>query len=298
MTDADLQSGNVGRAILKKTVSHPATTFPVALGGLALLWSVVIGPSEPAVLATLLGFVVGAGSWVVNYFIRGERLTAEYVQQLTIQLAQNRKAEFQKLVTDCDAADFTEGGTEASELIAAFNELRDYLMAAKAKGNHGVEQYLALAHDAFHQGIAVLRKALGTFQALQRIDLAGLEKEVRAWKKQLASSEKPEALQRRIDSNEATIRSYRKYEAELQDALAESNGLEQAMKVTLLDLTRLSSVGDGETLVQPDGEAENRLLQAVQAAKRVEDRLTKLGQNDTSADDQVYLEAGKRSQRQ
>ncbi len=282
----------MNRAILKKTVTHPMTTYPVALGVLALIWSVVIKVSEPSVIATLVGFGVGAASWVVNFFIRGEALTAEYVASLKALLKKRQEIDIRQLVIDCHYSEFPEGAKEADELIAAYRQLHDYLVGLQKKGNPSAERYLFLAEDAFQQGVAILQIALGTHRALKGTDIDRLEREVTTWKRQLSRSASREALQQRIDANQTTIDQFREHQAEVETALAKSNELENALKQTYLNLTTLSAVGGTGQLAQHDGEAQSRLLTAVRAAKVVEDRLNKLGRPDTSAD-RMYAEVGK-----
>jgi uncharacterized membrane-anchored protein YhcB (DUF1043 family) len=292
VTEADLTAAAVNKAILKKTVTHPMTTYPVALGVLALIWSVVIKVSEPSVIATLLGFGVGAASWVVNFFIRGEVLTAEHVASLKALHKESQENDIRQLVVDCQQSEFPEGAKEADELIAAYQQLHDYLVGLQKKGNPSAERYLFLAEDAFQQGVKILQTALGTHRALQGTDIDRLEREVTTWRRQLPLSASREALQQRIDANQATINQFREHQAEVETALAESNELENALKQTYLNLTTLSAVGGSGQFAHHDGEAQGRLLTAVRAAKAVEDRLNKLGRPDTSAD-QMYAEAGK-----
>jgi hypothetical protein len=292
-TAEDFTAAAVNRAVVARAIGHPATTYPMAGAILAAVWGVIFGWTEVGLMAMVgLGFLsLAAGVWHV--FIRGEKTAAEYVNKMRALREQFKRTEAVEVEESCRQAGFDEGAKEAGELASAYEKLSQFLSQQTGQARAlTVERYALLAEDTYFQGVAILRKSLALFSALKSVDAQALEAEVAQWRKDSARAINPEALQRKIAANEKTVKLCQQNEAKLQSALAECNGLEAELKSAHLELVDLFSGKEDQPL--PSSGAESRLRQAVEAARRVEDRLTQLGEPDHSAD-QAYLEAGQKT---
>lgn len=76
----------IGQARMVESISHNLTKFPLAVGGLGLFGVVVFGSSFPLLCVAAGGMVVGVSSWVVNYFIRGDELSMQYIRAIQSQI--------------------------------------------------------------------------------------------------------------------------------------------------------------------------------------------------------------------
>jgi hypothetical protein len=282
-TAEDFTPRAVQRAVLHDTLQHPATIVPAALATVAALWSVAIDLS-PASLLAMLGFgFVSAGAWVINYIGRGDKLVEQHIQKLRALRAAYEHREVDELALVCRQAGFLAGAKEAQELTAAYHKLHHFLVEEQAgQENASGARFRVLAEDTYRQGVAILRRALTLFQALQRVEVDTLEQERKAWIRQREQEGSSESLERNIEAHTKRLDRYRRREEELRALIAQLNELETALETAYLEVVDL--VGQ-ETSVGPfESGAAAHLERAVEAARRVEQRLRGFGDEDTRAD--------------
>src|SRR5262249_48226835 len=90
----DFTGAAVERAVLKESLQHPATIYPLAASALALSWTVIVAPS-PVSLGLMLGLAfTSASSFVYNYVVKGPERAQNYVNRLR---ELRRKCEVQSL---------------------------------------------------------------------------------------------------------------------------------------------------------------------------------------------------------
>ena len=277
----------VQRAVLHNTLQHPATILPGALATVAALWSVAIGLS-PAALIAMLGFgFVSAAAWVINYVGRGDTLAAQYVQKLRALRAEYERREMADLALACQHAGFDAGAKEAQELTAAYHKLHQFLvMQQTGQGYASSERFRVLAEETYRHGVAILHRALNLFQALQGFDVQALEQERQAWLSQRQQEGPSESLERNIEAHTKRLARYHQREEELRTLIAQLNELETALETSYLEVIDL--VGQETSAGLFESGAAAHLERAVEAARRVEQRLRGFGDEDTRADDE-YL---------
>ena len=277
----------VQRAVLHNTLQHPATILPGALATVAALWSVAIALS-PAALIAMLGFgFVSAAAWVINYVGRGDILAAQYVQKLRALRAEYERREMADLALACQHAGFVAGAKEAQELTAAYHKLHQFLVVQQTgQGYASRERFRVLAEETYRHGVAILHRALNLFQALQGFDVHALEQERQAWISQRQQEGPSESLERNIEAHTKRLARYRQREEELRTLIAQLNELETALETSYLEVVDL--VGQETSAGLFESGAAAHLERAVEAARRVEQRLRGFGDGDTRADDE-YL---------
>jgi hypothetical protein len=285
-TAEDFTPRAVQRAVLRDTLQHPATILPAALATVAALWSVAIALS-PASLIAMLGFgFVSAGAWVINYIGRGDKLVEQHIQKLRAVRAEHERHEVEELALACRHAGFIAGAKEAGELTAAYDKLRHFLVEQRGdQGNASGERFRILAGETYRQGVVILHRALNLFQALQRVDVGTLEQERKAWIGQREQEGPSESLERNIEAHTKRLDRYRRREEELHALIAQLNELETALETAYLEVVDL--VGHASNVGIESGAAAH-LERAVEAARRVEQRLRGFGDEDTRADEE-YL---------
>jgi hypothetical protein len=287
-TAEDFTPRAVQRAILRDTLQHPTTIVPAALAAVAVLWSVAIDLS-PASLLAMLGFgFVSAGAWVINYIGRGDTLVEHHIRQLRALRAVYECREAEELVLACRRAGFLEGAKEAEELTGAHRKLQQFLADQQAgQGNATGERFRVLAEETYRHGITILQRGLNLFQALQGFDVETLEQERKAWIRQREQREPSESLERNIEAHTKRLDRYRRREEELRGLIAQLNELETALETAYLEVVDL--VGhEASTGIFESGAAAH-LERAVEAARRVEQRLRGFGDEEAQADKE-YLD--------
>jgi hypothetical protein len=287
-TAEDFTPQAVRRAVLRDTLQHPATILPAALAMVAALWSVAIDLS-PASLLAMLGFgFVGAGAWVINYIGRGDTLVEHHIRKLRAWRAEYERREVEELALACRRAGFAAGVKEGEELTAAYHKLHQFLVERQTgQSDASSERFRVLAEETYRHGIIILQRALNLFQALQRVDVDTLERERQAWVRQLAQEEASESLERNIDAHTKRLDRYRRREEELGALIAQLNELETALETAYLEVVDL--VGQAASGVVFESGAAAHLERAVEAARRVEQRLRGFGNEGPRADEE-YLE--------
>jgi len=286
-TAEDFTPRAVQRAVLQDTLQHPATILPGALATVAALWSVAIDLS-PAALMAMLGFgFVSAAAWVINYVGRGDTLAAQHVQKLRTLRAEYERRAVEELALACQRAGFLAGAKEAQELTAAYHKLHHFLVEQQAgQGHVSGERFRVLAEDTYRHGVSILQHALNLFQALQHVDVATLEQERQAWIRQRQHEGPSESLERNLEAHTKRLDRYRQREEELRTLLAQLNELETALETVYLEVIDL--VGQDASARLFESGAAAHLERAVEAARRVEQRLRGFGDEDTRADEE-YL---------
>jgi len=277
----------VQRAVLHDTLQHPATVLPAALATVATLWSVVLDLS-PASLLAMLGFgFVSAAAWVINYVGRGDTLAAQHVQKLRALRADYERREVAELALACQHAGFSAGTKELQDLTAAYERLQQFLRQQRAGQKHASsERFRVLAEETYRHGVALLQRALNLFQALQSFDVHTLEQERQAWINQQHHEGPSESLARNIEAHTKRLARYHRREEELRTLLAQLNELETALETSYLEVVDL--VGQDTSVGLFESGAAAHLERAVDAARRVEQRLRGFGDEDTHADEE-YL---------
>ncbi len=295
-TADDFTGHAVNVAVLKQTLQHPLTIFPTAVAGCGLIIGAVFGMTPGLFLGILGSAGLGGASWIVNFFFRGEQLAQAYVQRLRAQRIEIEFRELQAVAAACADASFTGGADAANRLTSSYWKLRSYLQEQLAGADDATAQRLvSLADDTYRQGIGIVSRALQVSNALRGTAVAALEREIAVWKKQMRdpASNGREALEQKIAVYKERIDLYHQREETLQQLLAQATELESALEKAYLEA--VTFVGrDGNELMS-NADAASALETAVEAARRVEQRLRGLEHDSTTADEE-YLAVAKRSE--
>jgi hypothetical protein len=233
-----------------------------------------------------LGFV-SAVAWVINYVGRGDILAEQHIQKLRALRVEYERREVAELALACQRAGFSAGTKEVQELTVAYHKLQQFLRQQPAGQAHASsERFRVLAEETYRHGVALLQRALNLFQALQSIDVHTLEQERQAWISQQQQAGQSESLARNIESHTKRLDQYQRREEELWTLIAQLNELETALTTAYLEIVDL--VGQQTSVGLFESGAAAHLERAVEAARRVEQRLRGFGDEDTRADEE-YL---------
>lgn len=292
-TAEDFTPRAVQRAVLQQTLHHPATILPAALATVAALWSLAIDLSPTSLVAMLGCSFVSVAAWVINYVGRGEHLAAQHIRALQQSRDAQEHQAVATLIQECRDAGFEDGAKEASELTAAYAKLQQFLLTQLAgQDDARGTRFQVLAEETYRYGVAILHKALNLFQALQRVDVQALEQERQSWISQRQEQPVSPSLERNIAAHTQRLERYHERQEELHALLAQLNELETALETAYLEIVDL--VGEASSTVLFDSQAVSGLQTAVDAARRVEQRLRALGEEEVPGDE-TYLRAGEQS---
>lgn len=296
---AEDYTGNAARKyVFSEAVQHPTTIFSAAVAILGGIYMGLVSFDETSLAVAAGGAVFSLASWVYHYFVRGEKLAAEYQQHRIKQREKKKKRKVQDIERSFRVARFKTGEEAARELKEAYFRLRDFLKE-KYKGNMSsrAERFMLLADDAYEQGVQFLNKAYTLYDALSRMDEAKLKYELKDWiqeRDELKENTKikPELKKMMLETVRDKIRLHRRRlelretrEDSLRQVLAQCEVLEATLDASYLEMVDMM---DEDFAVQQKDVA-SKLERAVNATRKVEDRLRGLGRDD--ADDDIYLKA-------
>jgi hypothetical protein len=298
-TADDFSKKAIRKHVFSEAVQHPGTIFSAAVAILSGVYMGLVSFDETSFAVAAGGAVFSLLSWVYHYFIRGDKVAAQYVKDLQRQRDRDKEQQGEDIERKCRAIGFYEGEQAAAELKQAYMRLFIFLNKKFKKNKTTTAQrFMVLAEETYSQGILFLKKALSLYMALRHMDEPKLKKELQDWVKErdelkTDEKQKPELKKMRLDTVRDKIRSHRKRlelcnerKETLKQVLAQCEVLEATLDNAYLEVV---------DLIEDDFRARHqdvagKLEKAVAAARRVEDRLRGLGKEDTSEDD-IYLKA-------
>jgi hypothetical protein len=288
----------IERAVLAETLQHPATILPWAGSAVAGVWTLLMGATPESVIALMTGLFVGTAAWVVNFYIRGDARAQNHVEKLRSLRREHDVESLEELEANCLSVDFHQGAKEAAELKQAYLKFVEFLSSrAKRTEDLQSQRLSVLAEDTYHEGRAILAKALQIFKALQSVNVESLRVERDSLQKKLKTSKKTQikSFEQQLEVLERRIELYEKQEGLLEQHITESNQLEAALESAYLEAVDLVAQ-DAELSTWQSG-AGTRLERAVDAARRTEERLRELS-NGTRPEDEMYLNVSKSKQKE
>ena len=210
-------TGSLQRAVLSRTLQHPFTLYPSAIGLLGLVGLLLFGPILPALVAAGGGLSVGLLHFLTQYFLRSDRVAAAHLKEIHERLeAQQREVLGnleQKLKAAAKRLTGTEYGLQALDqlrMAQARFELLKNLLAEKFKPTEltfsryfvaGEQTYLAVLDNL--DSIASRLQSISTIDARQiaaRIDAIRRQKKIAP-----ADEEEIEALKARVGLREEQL---------------------------------------------------------------------------------------------
>jgi hypothetical protein len=292
----ELDRRKISKEILKQTLQHPVTLFSGSLAIIAFTWCTLFDASPGALLATIGLAALSAGSWVVNFFFRGEGLARKHVKKLGIlrerERAQNRIRVIDDLRKACEEFEFEEGLKELDELIVAYSSLQEVLNGNGNRSSRnllGKERFKTLAEDTLAVALDKIQRALDLFNSLSQVNRKTLERELNTLKRRRAKggleTEEEVRLDGKIESHQSRIQGYDAAEEDIAKLLAEVDTLEGTLEKVALQIGQIG--GSFSDLSDTRSGVGQELIDALTAARRVEERLRKRGEEGDR--DSVYL---------
>ena len=291
----------VSSKVFSEAIQHPTTLFPAAVSILASAQMALMSPSQGAFAIALASGLLSVASFVYHYFISGEKKAARFAREIQRQYEQDHLSRLNDIITESRQEGFQEGVKEGQELEEAYLNLTRYLKDIGKRGSDRATRFLILAEDCYKQGLNILHDALETHKVIFTFPIIKLNDERDQWYDQLKDLNKliengntgltikKEALESKINNHQTRIKTYQEKRNRLEQLMAELESLESALETAHMEAVDLIS---GKTLKNVAIDPANRLEQAVNAAKKVEERLTRMTSGNAE-DDQIYTDAAK-----
>lgn len=287
-TAKDFNPVAVQKAVLRQTIQHPMTMYPTASSLVGLAYFMLISANPIALGIFLGGGAVGAGAWVVNFFMRGRKLSLEHIQKLKDAQEHYRRQIAVDLINECKTEAFDDGAERVSKLKAAFEKLKSFLedRGNKQDGAAAIK-YTLLAEDSCSKGIDLVRGALEVYKVLRTLDIKALEGEKTSIEFKIRklgesgskgrSETDLKILQLKLDSISKRIAIYGERQNLLKELLAQCERQESALEIAHLELVDLMQREQTDLTQEISIEGvHSELESAVCEARQVEEKLRSL----------------------
>ncbi len=289
---SSLTASEIQRRVMRKVMrSGWIWRYPLGLISVLATHALLFGVSLGGLVASVALAFVGLGTFAYRFLYRGP----EYAKKVTLEFREAlRRAQLEEITTITQT--LTQRGADeharrAREFKDAFEELVEDL---KAQANDPLRRgrstrYRDLAEENFLHGIAILKQAGNLHEALEESDVTTHRGQRTRLEKKLANEE-DEANRTRFNQLTRLIELHERREQELDQAMNAVDALTTAFNEAKLEIAAELPVGVQAAALHNG--APDSLTLALQAARRVEDRLNKPAHSGAD-DDQVYLEAAR-----
>jgi hypothetical protein len=239
---------------------------------------------NPITVAVGLGLAfLGTSAFVWNYVINGEKRAVDRVQMLREIRRQQVVSDFDRLIASCQSAGFPAGAIKAASLCEAYGHLLEYL---RQRSGSTVDSFRVFAEDTFKQGFSILKRELDIFNAIKSVEIDQVSGDIQLMNRQLAkldeNSPRAHTIRLQIAEYQRRIDLVTQEKDQLSELLVRSDEIEGALQETLIKLAGMSQ-SDPSQFLDDDNGAVQRLRTAVEAAKRVEERLRGGSDAETTA---------------
>ncbi len=170
MKPRDLSSTSVQRAVLKRSVEHPTTVYPLALGALGAVGLVAFGASPIALGVAGLGLAGGASMWAYQYFKRGDTHAKLFIDGVRKVLVGERKAALSHLEREFEELREPTGLRQIAQLEEKFQNFERVLDRQLHEGELTHTRYLTIAEQVFLGGLDNLKAAALALRSISAID--------------------------------------------------------------------------------------------------------------------------------
>ncbi len=189
---ADFSRGSVKKRVLEKIMTNPATLYGTVIGAVGGLGFLLLDPMLIIPAVTLLlaggGLAVGAGSFIVNFFLRGETMESRYIEELREKLQNARRRVRDTIRQDLEALGdkisgaegIADQGADQMRLAKEKNDALDTLLKQKLSADElTFARFMGTAEQLYFSVLDNVRRVTDLLRSVESIDLARIEKRLR-----------------------------------------------------------------------------------------------------------------------
>lgn len=294
-TSRDVSPKQVKRVVFNQSIQQPAAMFPAVGAVVTGLFAALIITNPITVGAAVgLGFLAVAG-FGFNYFIRGPRIAAQYVEGVMARIAAEERRPVQELIDGFASLGLDRGRKETRELEDAYRKCKG---ALNGRPDPKLEY---LVDRSFEAGLGVLKNGLLVARSVRAVSVSKLQSELSGLREELSGIEKKiekpkraddsrrlesqrDSLQMRIDRLEKRIDRLHKQELLVERAFDESDRIEAELENAFVTMgTRPTA---DTFMTQSSTSAVDRLTAVINGVQEL-DRELQLGSVETELESEV-----------
>jgi len=168
----------INKAVLSRTLQHPVTLYSTTVGCLSGLVAALWG-SPAAVYMAIGGLAVGTGSWIINYFYRGDVFAAQYVREVQRALEEHKQKVCETAIAQLSKYKEMRGAEDlVAQALEQFGKIQERyrmfqeMLADKLKpGELTYGKYLSAAEQVYLAVLDNLQDILPILESANGIDL-------------------------------------------------------------------------------------------------------------------------------
>jgi len=202
---SDFSRTSVDKAVLKDTITHPASVYPAAgaiLGGMGFL----LFQSPIALAAASAGVAIGVGGWIFNRYFRHDYFSRKYLDALHEQIRQETRKRLATLQDDLREVGSVQGLNQLPRLKAKFDNFVEILDSKLEKEELTYGRYLGVSEQVYLATADNLIEVAARLKSVSAIDPRYITKRLRelARDKSPKARDEEEALNERLALLEKT----------------------------------------------------------------------------------------------
>lgn len=194
-------SPSLKRLVLSRTLQHPLTLYPTAVGLLGAVGIGLFGPVTVAVAATVAGLGVGLGHLATQIFVRSSSVAAQHFRELHEQLSAKRgqmladlESRLKKSVALGAGKEHADQALKQFRMVQARFDTMQNLLGAKFEPTElTFSRYFVAGEQAFLSVLDTLDGVVARLQSASTIDPRYHDERLNALKRQKALAPADEA---------------------------------------------------------------------------------------------------------
>jgi len=178
-----LSNKEINKAVLGKTIQRPAAVYPLSLGILGGVSSVIFG-ANPLTLTILgVGLALGVGGFSAEYFFRKTQYANQYMKKIRKKMIEERTEKLQGLERNLRKVDELAGIRQIDLFREKYDNLLSILDIKLTPGEFTHTRYLTIAEQVFLGGLDNLQNIALSLKSISTIDISHINKEIKSLEK-------------------------------------------------------------------------------------------------------------------
>ncbi len=167
---ADFSPQAVSRAVLKASVNSPLVLYPLTLGMLGGLATLLLSPTPLFIIAAGIGGAFGIGSWLVNNTLRRETFAGAYLRRMHQLLEGQVEQSISHLGGELKQLDEERGLGQLKRLRQKYEAFQSLLQRKLDPSELTYSRYLGMTEQVFLAGLDNLNRVTNILQGVRVID--------------------------------------------------------------------------------------------------------------------------------
>jgi len=174
----DMSPKAVKKSVVAAASQTPLTIYPAAIGLLGGAFALLVDLNIISLAAMAVGGVLTCGSWLWEYFARGNKHASDFIRRCREDVEQRRRAALGELHRDLSDA----GDEQGLKQVQLFKDKYDNFVAILSRKLDSSEltyqRYLTIAEQVFLGGLDNLENAALSMKSVSAIDIEHIQGEL------------------------------------------------------------------------------------------------------------------------